>query len=203
MNEKYLNIDLNDEKSSLIVEILGNKTCKKILNLLADFSELSENDISLKLKIPINTVEYNLKKLENAGFIIKSKNFFWSVKGKRIPTYKLANKKILISTKTSFRGVISSVLAGGLILGAVRIFLNNNSMGASRNVILEKSMDLASFAAPATAETYNFATSNVSLFSNVLIWVLIGFLLGFGIYFILKKVNRMKGGNTKQTWKNR
>jgi len=197
MNEKYLNIDLNDEKSSLIVEILGNKTCKKILNLLADFSELSENDISLKLKIPINTVEYNLKKLEGAGFIIKSKIFFWSVKGKRIPTYKLANKKILISTKTSFRGVISSVLAGGLILGGIKMFMNNNSMDASRNVILEKSTDLASFVAPATAETSNFVTSNVSLFSNVGFWVLVGIILGFLGYFILKKVNRMKGGNIK------
>ena len=194
MAEKYLNIDLNDEKSSIIAEVLGNKTCKRIINILADFSELSENDISLKLKIPLNTVEYNLKKLLEAGFIIKSHNFFWSVKGKKIPTYKLANKKIIISPRTSFKGIISSVLAGGLILGGVKLFMNNSAI--SRNIVIEKSADLASSAVP-TLEAANLVTNSSSLFSNVWVWVLMGIFVGLGIYFILKKVNQMKGGNIK------
>ena len=193
MDNKYLHIDLNDEKASLIAEVLGNKTCKRILNLLADFNELSENDIALKLRIPLNTVEYNLKKLLNAGFIIKASNFFWSVKGKRIPTYKLANKKIIISPRTSFKGVIASVFAGGLVLGAVKILLNYGEMLSPRYVSMKESLDVAYSAAPLAAETGNFI-SQPSLFSNVLIWILVGVLIGALGYFIFRK---MKGGFNK------
>ena len=108
--------DLNDEKSGLVAEILGNKTCKKMLSVLAD-KELSENDMARELKMPINTLEYNLKKLLKAGLVEEAKGFFWSVKGKKIKTYKLANKKIVISTKSSFKSLalISSALVGGIL----------------------------------------------------------------------------------------
>ncbi len=62
MTEKYLLFALDDEKSKKLGEVISNTTCKKIANFLAE-KESSENDISKELKIPINTVEYNLKKL--------------------------------------------------------------------------------------------------------------------------------------------
>lgn len=92
---------LDDERSKKVAEILGNKTCKKIIDFLADINEASEKDISDALKIPINTVEYNLKKLLDAGLVEKTKNFFWSKKGRKIDLYKLARKHIVISTKPS------------------------------------------------------------------------------------------------------
>ena len=88
-------ISLDVEKSKPLAEVLASKTCKEIINILAQ-EELSEKDISEKLNSPINTIEYNLKKLLKAELIEKSQNFFWSVKGKKIPTYKLSNKSIII-----------------------------------------------------------------------------------------------------------
>lgn len=90
MNEKYILLDLEDEKTKQIADVISNSSCKKILNLLAE-KEASETDIAKELGIPINTAEYNIKKLEKAGMIEKSKHF-WSVKGKKIHTYKLAKK---------------------------------------------------------------------------------------------------------------
>jgi len=113
----FLLISLDDEKSKPLAEVLGSKTCKEIINLLAQ-NELSEKDISEKLNCPINTVEYNLKKLLKAELIEKSQNFFWSVKGKKIPTYKLSNKSIIISPKkSSINSKIKSLLPVAILVG--------------------------------------------------------------------------------------
>jgi len=110
-DDKFILMGLDDEKSGHIAEVLKNKTCKKILNFLAERREASEKDISDGLKIPINTAEYNLKKLIKSGFVDKTKNFFWSVKGKKIPMYKLARKHIIISpSKKPNLNYIKSIL---------------------------------------------------------------------------------------------
>jgi len=95
--DKFILIGLGDENSKNIAEVLSSKTSKKILDFLGDIKEASEKDIADGLGSPINTIEYNLKKLEKAGFIKKSPKFFWSVKGRKIPLYKLSNKHIIIS----------------------------------------------------------------------------------------------------------
>ena len=64
----FLLISLDDEKSKSIAEVLSSKICKEIINLLAQ-NELSEKDISERLNSPINTIEYNLKKLLKAELI--------------------------------------------------------------------------------------------------------------------------------------
>ena len=99
--DKFIMISLGDERAKKISEVLGNATCKKILDYLAETKEASENDISKDLKIPLNTVEYNLKKLISVGLVEKTKNHFWSQKGKKIPTYKAAKKHIIISPKSN------------------------------------------------------------------------------------------------------
>ncbi len=94
-------MNMNDERSKHVAEILANKTCKKIVDYLAEVKEVSEKDISDALKMPINTVEYNLQKLLKSGLVEKTKNFFWSRKGKKILTYKLAKKHIVISPSSN------------------------------------------------------------------------------------------------------
>ena len=116
--EKYLNVDLYDPRSAAIAEVMTNKTCKKILELVTE-KEMSESDIASSLNIPLNTVGYNIKKLLEAGLIEKSKVYFWSVKGKRIPTYRISNKKIIISPKRLISAVPIAMFAG--ILGAILI----------------------------------------------------------------------------------
>ena len=82
-DEKYVLVSLGDERAKEIAEAIGNKTSKKILDLLSD-KEMSESEISRELKIPLNTADYNVKKLVKAGLIEEKKHFF-SSKGKRIP----------------------------------------------------------------------------------------------------------------------
>jgi len=98
-DDKFILMGLDDSRSKDIAEVLGNKTCKKIIDYLAETKEASEKDISDALTIPINTVEYNLNKLIKTGLVEKTKNFFWSRKGKKIDMYKLAKKHIVISPK--------------------------------------------------------------------------------------------------------
>ena len=118
MDDKFLLFSLDDEKSKKLGEVISNPTCKKIINLLAE-KNLSEGDIAKELKVPVNTIEYNLKKLLEAGIAESSKNYFWSVKGKKIPVYKIANKLIVISPKKSLssklKGIIPVVLISGII----------------------------------------------------------------------------------------
>ncbi|MBU2562222.1 MAG: helix-turn-helix domain-containing protein [Nanoarchaeota archaeon] len=101
MENKFILMSLDDERSKRISEVLGNKTCKRIIDYLANNKEASAKDISKSLKIPMNTADYNLKKLLASELIQKRKNFFWSVKGKKIVLYELSNKSIVISPKSS------------------------------------------------------------------------------------------------------
>lgn len=115
MNKKYLMVSFEDPKIKKISEILGNSTCKKILDFLAE-KESTKTDISKELKIPLNTVEYNVNKLNESGLIEKSKNYFLSTKGKKIAIYKISNKSIVISPKNSnkLRNILTLIGVSGL-----------------------------------------------------------------------------------------
>ena len=66
---KKLNLD--DEKLAGLADVLGNKTAKRIVSYLAD-KEASESDIVRDLQLPANTVNYNIKKLNQLG--LRQKN---------------------------------------------------------------------------------------------------------------------------------
>ncbi|MFH1500459.1 MAG: beta-propeller domain-containing protein [archaeon] len=122
MDDKFILMGMDDERSKKIAEVIGNKTCKKILDYLADNTEKSEKEISEALGIPINTVEYNLKKLLDSGLVEKAKNFFWSRKGKKIDLYKLAKKHIVISPRstrpsmTSLKAILPLIAAMAAVI---------------------------------------------------------------------------------------
>lgn len=133
-SDKFILINMDDERSKKVAEVLGNKTCKKILDYLTDNSNKSEEDISKNLKIPINTVEYNLKKLLKTGLIEKSKKFFWSKRGKKIDLYNPAKKHIIISPRnskinTNSLNLILPIIAIAtiVIVAALILFINPNS----------------------------------------------------------------------------
>ena len=185
MAEKYIAVDLNDENSERIAEILGNKTCKKILNLLSE-KELSEGDIAKELKIPLNTVDYNVKKLADSGLIDKAKNFFWSVKGKKIGTYKIANKLIVISPKKSnvyskLKGIVPVILISGILTAFVAWYSKVKFFAGEglQKVAEAGEKDLI---APATQEA--ISKGMAALYLNPWIWFLIGSLMAI-IAFIL------------------
>ena len=210
MTEKYLSFDINDERTGKIAEILGNKTCKKILNLIAE-KEMSEGDIAKELNLALNTIEYNLKKLIEAGLIEKTSNFFCSTRGKKIVLYKVANKKIIISPKSKAKGILASILTGGFILGGLKIFVNylasetvysssfQNSLVQKTYNIAESAPAVVSSANPGATGVINSGnlilsnTSNqINILQGVWIWVLIGLILGLIGFFTYRKI--MKGG---------
>lgn len=117
-DDNFILVSLNDEKSKSIAEVIGSKTCKKIINYLAEIKEASQKDLSTELKIPLNTIEYNIKKLLNSGFIQKAKNFFWSKKGKKIIMYKLSKKSVIISHKKSNINKFKSILPAFILTAA-------------------------------------------------------------------------------------
>jgi predicted transcriptional regulator len=114
----FMLISLEDSKSKAIAEVLGSKTCKKIIGYLSERKQASQKDLSDALSIPMNTLDYNVKKLLESGFIQKRKNFFWSKKGKKIVMYELSNKSIVISPKKAPSQKLKSILPAFILTAA-------------------------------------------------------------------------------------
>jgi DNA-binding transcriptional ArsR family regulator len=145
MEKSYLMLSLDDDKAKDLADVMGNKTCKKILSILAN-AERSESDIAKDLSQPMNTVEYNLKKLVSAGLVEKSKDYFWSIKGKRIPVYKLSNKYIVIAPRSSSLAGLKTFLPVAVILGIGAVAVNyfsNTFYPAEKPVLMSKVADSA------------------------------------------------------------
>lgn len=198
--DKFLLISLDDEKSKAVAEVLSSKTCKKIINYLAENKEAGEKDLSEKLGIPINTVEYNIRKLVSSGFVRKHKNFFWSKKGKKIVLYELSNKSIVISHKKSSSNLdkvksltpaIILTAAGTFALWAYdRISLSLSSAGTREKLMYGASNSAPVVQAPSAAAGQ--AASAISDFINQYPsweWFLFG---GLVAIFIIAIVNWRK-----------
>ncbi len=121
VEEKYVLVSLKDESTKKIAETLTNKTCKKILNLLSE-NEMSGTEIAKSLSLPLNTVGYNINKLVKAG-LIEEKRHLFSVKGKRIPIYKISNKHIIISPKKTYSSQLKSIFPLVFISALFTIFI--------------------------------------------------------------------------------
>ena len=103
MAGKYIMVSLDDERSKHLSEVLANETCKKILMFMSEISEVTETDISKSLNIPLNTVNYNMKKLLASHLVEEAEKILWSEKGRRIRIYRISNKSILITPRTKSR----------------------------------------------------------------------------------------------------
>jgi len=179
MEKHSIMIDLDDDRTDKIAEVLGNKTCKKIIGLLAE-KEMSETDISKGLGIPLNTVGYNIRKLLESGLIEKTNDFFWSVKGKKIPVYRASSKRIIISPKSKIRGIIPAVLVSGAIALGIKTFFSSRE-NAARTI----SEDSLSVAMEKTGDSFNsgiyYILNNAE---NVWAWFFLGALLGLLIFLL-------------------
>jgi DNA-binding Lrp family transcriptional regulator len=154
--DKFMLVSLNDEKSKSIAEVLSSSTCKKVINYLAEKKEASQKDLSDGLDIPMNTLDYNIKKLLESGFIQKRKNFFWSKKGKKIVMYELSNKSIVISPKKTSGEKLKSILPAFILTlaGTFAIWVFEKIRGSAQttvssdaynpNIIMEKTVSSAS-----------------------------------------------------------
>lgn len=194
--EKYLLFSLEDEKSKKLGEVISNSTCKKIVNLLAE-REMSETEIAGEMGIPINTVDYNIKKLVSAGIIEKAKHW-WSVKGKRIEMYKVANKLIVISPKKSnvyskLKGIVPVVAISGIMTLFVSWYYKFQSQSYKVvESVSQEAADLATKVMPASSsssggvsEAANFISKTSEIVSSsAWEWFLIGSIVAIIAFMI-------------------
>lgn len=187
MTDKFILFSLEDEKSKKLGEVISNPSCKKIVNLLAD-KELSESDIAKELGMPLNTVEYNLNNLMESGLIEKAKHW-WSVKGRRIETYKVANKLIVISPKknnvySKLKGIVPIVVISGILTALVAFF------SKLQEGVIYSAQKAADRLAEAPAKATNVATGASEVvkavnYSPIWIWFLIGSLVAIIAFAIM------------------
>jgi len=174
MNEEhFMVVSLDDSKSKVIADILGNKTCKKIVLHLSEISEASEKDLADYLNLPINTVEYNLKKLLESGFVQKKKNFFWSKRGKKIPMYELTNKSIVISPKKSLSEKMKSVLPAFIltITGTFLIWMFEKISFSHQTTLTRSLGDTAGLFAAKSSPEISQVTTNLVVSSPHFLWL--------------------------------
>ncbi len=181
MAEKYLMLSLDDNRIGALADALNNKTCKKILSYLVE-KEATETEISRALGIPANTVNYDMKKLLDAELIEKSNDFYWSVKGKKMPKYKVSKKTIIISPKIKggMRNLIIAALLTGVAAFFVKIYSSSLYYANKAAPVLERSVNVAS------SSGRDIVRSSVGVAStNVWIWFLLGGLVALLIYLLL------------------
>ena len=190
-NENFMLISLEEEKSKTIAKVIGSKTCKKIINYLTEAKEASQKDLSDALKIPLNTLEYNIKKLLESGFIQKTKNFFWSKKGKKIIMYELSKKSIVISHKKSNLQKLKSILPAFILTAAGTFALGVFSKIKSiqnfpkNNDILYATKELGEDYARSIPVNELISSSQAVQSSPVWIWFLLGSLIAITIISIV------------------
>ena len=193
MNEEnFILVSLEDSKSKEISEVLGSSTCKKIISYLSENKEASQKDLSDNLKIPMNTLDYNIKKLFSTGFIQKRKNFFWSKKGKKIVMYELSNKSIVISPKKTSGEKLKSIIPAFILtaagtfavwtyekLSTLSYMGNRVAMGAGANNLMDKVTTEIATSTPSAS--YNFLQSTPLLWG----WFLAGAIFVLTIFTIV------------------
>jgi predicted transcriptional regulator len=186
MEDHFMLISLEDSKSKAISGVLGSKTCKKIIGYLSERKEASQKDLSDALSLPMNTLDYNIKKLLDSGFIQRRKNFFWSQKGKKIIMYELSNKSIVISPRKSASQKFKSILPAFILTAAgtfaVWVYERisyareslSNSFSDSSNILLSKGAEIASEVPTAYDSTNYLMTAHPT---PIWAWFLFGALL--------------------------
>ena len=114
MTEKFILVSLDEKKSKELAEIISNDTSRKILDYLSE-KEATASDISKDLKIPLSTVEYNLKNLLKSD-LIEAEEFKWSPKGRQMDIFKVKKKYIVITPEKNIQliEIIKKVLPVGI-----------------------------------------------------------------------------------------
>ncbi len=197
MENTYLLANLDDEKAEDLGNVIANSTSRKILNLLSK-SSLTEVEISKELKIPLSTVHYNIKKLISVG-LVESKNFFWSRKGKKMQSYTLSKKLVLIAPKgtTIIKSKIKNlftVLAVTLgISVGIKLVFPRVSL-SYQDVISQKAAEELAIAIESTSGVAVTATEGVPVLSsltqlatNYAIFFFSGALISLMLYILITK----------------
>ncbi|MBX4196343.1 helix-turn-helix domain-containing protein [Candidatus Pacearchaeota archaeon] len=181
MSDKYIMVDMDDPRAATIADVISNKTSKKILLLLAE-KEMSESEIADALKLPMNTIGYNIKKLVESGLIERVSGFLWSTKGKRIHKYTLSEKKILISPRKMMKGILPALFVTAAIALGIKLY-------QGQQVVLERTNAYAAPTINAASESLKTGAAQqaydvVAHASNAWAWFFVGALAALSIYLL-------------------
>lgn len=203
VSKNFLLVSLEEKKAKKIAEVINNDTSRKIIDHLAK-KDATESDLSKELGIPISTIHYNLKQLQEAGLVIVEE-FHYSQKGKEVNHYTLANKYIIIAPKSEDSSLIEAlkkIMPVAIITAAVAIVMQvfslftrmNLASKASAGLMQEKAADTsATMLASSQAAPAATAAQEVSrplLQSNPLAYFLIGGIAVIIIYFVYEWVKK-------------
>lgn len=177
MSHNAVLIDLNDPRTVKLAEVISNATCKRILALLAEH-DLSESELAHRLNAPLNTINYNMKKLVAAG-LVSSVRSLWSSKGRAVKVYRVSRKNIVISPRALLRGVLPVSLVALAATFGVRTW--ELSRLASPDVM---KVSGASLEATSAATDSVAAPLAQGLLSHFWFWFLAGAALGIAALFM-------------------
>lgn len=154
--KSFLLVSLKENKAKKLAEVISNKTCRKILDFMAEKKDVTESEVAKKLGIPISTVHYNMKALLTAK-LVKSDEYHYSPKGKEVSHYRLANQYVIIAPegeKHVIREKLKSIIPTALIMGAaagiIKIFTGGSvaRMGAAPTMYKTMGAEVADAAMP-------------------------------------------------------
>jgi DNA-binding transcriptional ArsR family regulator len=182
-DETYIVASLEDAKARELGQIMSNENSRAILSLLAK-KNATQSEISQELKIPLPTVDYNMKQLMKSGMITINGTFY-SKKGNKINVYTLAKKFILIAPKgvSISASKIKSILPAALITlgagGIIKLFYSMQPVRMAATA--EKAASAEALAAPSFAASPS-AWQNLS--THYALFFIAGALAALGIYLI-------------------
>ena len=181
----FLLVDLNEPKTKKLAESITSDTSRKILNHLTEKDD-SEANISTTLSLPISTVHYHLQKLQEAG-LITVEEFHYSVNGREVNHYKLANKYIIIAPKVvsglkeKLKGILPAFIAAAG-LSAVLALLQNTFVSAPGMETVRESFDAAPAAAMALSADLPAAVVQQP---TIALWFLLGSVSVLVLYVLI------------------
>lgn len=191
--QNFLLLSLDDLKAKKVANIVGNDSCRKILDFLAE-NEATETEIAAKLSLPISTVHYNLDLLKTAGLVDWDK-YHYSEKGKEVKHYKLVNKYIIIAPKNDpgFLEKLKNLFPAFLLsaVGAFGVYFASN-FEPEQVAMMEsyKAADDVSLMAMDTA----MVAAEPSLWSIIVaepaFWFLLGAFFGLGMYLLYRIIRK-------------
>ena len=184
--EKYILVNLEDEKAKNIANIISNSTSRKLLDYLSSKDEASESEVAKELNLPISTVHYNLQQLKKNN-LVEVKHFMYSDKGKKMEFYRVVKKFIIIAPKYTQTNLLKNILPlfliSALIGGLIQLFSNTRNF--SQN-LAEKTAYAPTQGLAAPTE----AVQNISAINYYGLWFLFGAWFILIIYFIIQNIRK-------------
>lgn len=204
MEEETLML-LSMKDSKAVANALSNDTAQKILAYIAEKGESTESELAEKLKVPLPTIHYNIQQLKTVN-LLKSKEFFWSKKGKKMRVFTLAKKYIIISPGNSslkqLKGLLPVIIISLIGAGLIHLYqsVKFTSLSSANTIVKDtitqeatgKAYPLADQAVMGLTNTTSECLAPITSEPNLAIWFLAGSLLAIILVLAFSLIRKNK-----------